>query len=88
MRNVNPFLCKKGYYVTEQHFMDVPGDGYKMVSSTDLRGPFKTLETAREVFNSMFTIEDWNMGIRGPEHDTQNNGYKTIWYPTVERGSY
>jgi len=36
----------------------------------------------------MFTIEDWNMGIRGPEHDTQNNGYKTIWYPTVTRNSY
>ena len=36
--------------------------------TTDLRG-LPTLERAREVFNSMFTIEDWNIGIRGPEHD-------------------
>tara|TARA_A200000159_G_C7228745_1_gene299290 strand:- start:73 stop:339 length:267 start_codon:yes stop_codon:yes gene_type:complete len=88
MRNVNPFLCKKGYYVTEQHFMDIPGDGYKMVDSTDIKGPFKTLKRAQQVFNSMFTNEDWNIGIRGPEHDRDNKGWNTIWYPTVTQNSY
>ena len=79
MRNVNPYLCKKGYYITEQHFMDVPGDGYKMVDSTDLRGPFKTLEKAQQVYNDEFA-DNHDIGIRGPGWTT-SLGYETIWYP-------
>jgi len=86
MKNLNPFLCKKGYYITEQHFGDIPGDGYKLIDTSDLRGPFKTLKRAQEIFSSMFTKEDWNFGIRGPEHDNDNKGYNTIWYNVKETG--
>ena len=48
----NPFLCKSGFYITELHMDDVPGDGYELMSTTDLAGPFKTLDRAREVFKS------------------------------------
>jgi len=88
MRERNPFLCKKGFYVTEMNFGDCPGDGYKLLSTTDLRGPFKTLKRAQEVFKSMITKEEWNFGIRGPEHSRENQSYKTIWYPTLAQNSY
>ena len=28
----------------------MPNDGYKLISTTDIAGPYKTLERAREVF--------------------------------------
>ena len=83
MRNVNPYLCKKGYYITEMNFGD-GGEGYKLISTTDLRGPFKTLVRARTIYNSMFSKKDWNFGIRGPEYKREE-GVETIWYPTVNR---
>jgi len=85
MRNINPYLCKSGYYVTEMIFGDVDLE-YKLESTTDLKGPFKTVERARQVYKKMFPKQDhsnWNVGIRGPYH--KRDRYKTIWYPTQEK---
>ena len=82
----NPYLCKSGYYVTEMYMGMVPGDGYKLISTTDLAGPYKTLERAREVFkekviNDEF-LNEWDFSIRGPEDKTGS-----IWYAGKERPS-
>ena len=82
----NPYLCKSGYYVTELHMGMVPGDGYELISTTDLAGPYKTLERAREVFkikviNDEF-LNEWDFSIRGPEDKTGS-----IWYAGKERPS-
>ena len=53
----NPYLCKSGFYITELNMGMMPNDGYKLISTDDLAGPFKTLERAREVFKSK-VIED------------------------------
>ena len=93
MRNINPYLCKKGYYVTEMYMGMIPGDGYKLISTSDMRGPFKTLERAREIFKRVITndknLNDWDFAIRGPEHKVEDvsgtHNYETIWYPFKER---
>tara|TARA_B100000886_G_scaffold339764_1_gene306234 strand:+ start:1204 stop:1458 length:255 start_codon:yes stop_codon:yes gene_type:complete len=83
MRNINPYMVKKGYYISHLHFGELPGDGYKLLDSTIIRGPFKTLDRAKEVFDKDFG--DFSSfpncgeyGINGPEHEP--NGYPTIWY--------
>jgi len=80
----NPFLCKSGFYITELHMGDVPGDGYELMSTTDLAGPFKTLQRAREVFKSKVIedefLNDWDFDIRGPKDITGS-----IWYAGKER---
>ena len=82
----NPYLCKSGFYITELYMGMIPGDGYKLISTTDLAGPFKTLQRAREVFKSK-VIEDeflnnWDFDIRGPADITGS-----IWYAGKERPS-
>ena len=82
----NPYLCKSGYYVTELNMGMVPGDGYELISTTDLAGPYKTLERAREVFkekviNDEF-LNEWDFQIRGPADSTGS-----IWYAGKERPS-
>ena len=80
----NPYLCKSGYYVTELNMGTMPEEGYKLISTTDLAGPFKTLERARKVFKEKvikdpFLIE-WDFDIRGPADSTGS-----IWYAGRER---
>ena len=82
----NPYLCKSGFYITELNMGMMPEDGYKLISTTDLAGPFKTLERARGVFKSK-VIEDsflneWDFDIRGPKDITGS-----IWYAGKERPS-
>ena len=80
----NPYLCKSGYYVTELNMGMVPGDGYELISTTDLAGPYKTLERAREVFKEKVIndpyLNDHEFDIRGPEDKTGS-----IWYAGKER---
>jgi len=75
----NPFLCKSGFYITELHMGDE-----ELESTSDLAGPFKTLERAREVFKSKVTndqfLSDYNFEIRGPKDITGS-----IWYAGKER---
>ena len=82
----NPYLCKSGYYVTELNMGMVPGDGYELISTTDLAGPFKTLQRAREVFKIKVSkdefLNEWDFSIRGPEDKTGS-----IWYAGKERPS-
>ena len=82
----NPYLCKSGYYVTEMNMGYVPGDGYELISTTDLAGPYKTLERAREVFKEKVIkdefLNEWDFSIRGPEDKTGS-----IWYAGKERPS-
>ena len=46
----NYFLEKKYFYISELHFNDIPGDGYKLTSISDYKGPFQTLEKAQNSF--------------------------------------
>jgi len=77
----NPFLCKSGFYITELHMGDE-----ELESTSDLAGPFKTLERAREVFKSKVTndqfLSDYNFEIRGPKDITGS-----IWYAGKDRPS-
>ena len=80
----NPYLCKSGFYITELNMGMMPNDGYKLISTDDLAGPFKTLERAREVFKSKVNedpfLNDWDFDIRGPADSTGS-----IWYAGRER---
>ena len=80
----NPFLCKSGFYITELHMDDVPGDGYELTSTTDLAGPFKSLQRARQVFKDKVIndpyLNDYEFDIRGPADTTGS-----IWYSGRER---
>ena len=82
----NPYLCKSGFYITELNMGYVPGDGYELISTTDLAGPFKTLERARKVFKEKVIkdefLNEWDFSIRGPEDKTGS-----IWYAGKERPS-
>ena len=83
-RSPNPYLCKSGFYIAELNMGIMPGDSYKLISTDDIAGPFKTLERAREVFKSK-VIEDpllnnWDFDIRGPADSTGS-----IWYAGRER---
>ena len=75
----NPHLCKSGFYITESNMGMMPNDGYKLISTDDLAGPFKTLERAREVFKPKVIedplLNDWDFDIRGPADSTGS-----IWY--------
>ena len=77
----NPFLCKSGFYITELHMGDE-----ELESTSDLAGPFKTLERAREVFKIKVSkdefLNEWDFSIRGPEDKTGS-----IWYAGKERPS-
>ena len=81
-KDVNPFTIKKGYYITELNMGDIPGDGYELISTSDIAGPFKTLDRAREIFKKIVCGDKfrnhWDFGIVGPEH--RPNGYPTPWY--------
>jgi hypothetical protein len=80
----NPYLCKSGYYVTELNMGMMPEEGYKLISTTDLAGPFKTLERARKVFKEKVIkdpfLNEWDFDIRGPADSTGS-----IWYAGRER---
>ena len=80
----NPFLCKSGFYITELNMGFVPGDGYELISTTDLAGPFKTLQRAREVFKIKVIkdpyLNNWEFDIRGPKDITGS-----IWYSGTAR---
>ena len=80
----NPYLCKSGYYVTELNMGTMPEGGYKLISTTDLAGPFKTLERARKVFKEKVIkdpfLNEWDFDIRGPADSTGS-----IWYAGRER---
>ena len=82
----NPYLCKSGFYITELNMGFLPNDGYKLISTTDLAGPFKTLQRAREVFKIKVIkdefLNEWDFSIRGPEDKTGS-----IWYAGKERPS-
>ncbi len=80
----NPFLCKSGFYITELNMGFVPGDGYELISTTDLAGPFKTLQRARQVFKDKVIndpyLNDYEFDVRGPKDTTGS-----IWYSGTER---
>lgn len=71
-KDVNPFALKKGFHIVELHMGDVPGDGYELTSTSDIAGPFKSLERAREVFKKIICGDEnrnhWDFDICGPEH--------------------
>ena len=86
-RDVNPFAIKKGFYITELNMGMVPGDGYELISTSEIAGPFKTLDRAREVFKKIICGDEnrnhWDFDICGPTH--RPNGYPTPWYGFKEQ---
>ena len=82
----NPFLCKTGFYITELNMGFVPGDGYELMSTTDLAGPFRSLIRARQVFKERVIndpyLNNYDFDIRGPADSTGS-----IWYAGKERPS-
>ena len=80
----NPYLCKSGFYITELNMGFMPNDGYKLISTTDIAGPYKTLERAREVFKEKVIndpyLNDYEFDIRGPADSTGS-----IWYAGKEK---
>ena len=86
----NPYLCKSGFYITEMNMGNVPGDGYKLISTEDIAGPFKNLQRAQQVYRRILhgNIQP-HFGIRGPEHtDPSRFGgshIASIWYPTQNK---
>jgi|TARA_B100001971_G_C17946761_1_gene410505 hypothetical protein len=80
----NPYLCKSGFYITELNMGMMPEDGYKLISTSDLAGPFKTLQRARQVFKDKVIndpyLNDYEFDIRGPKDITGS-----IWYAGKER---
>lgn len=89
-KDVNPFMIKKGFYITEMNMGHVPGDGYELISTSDVAGPFKTLDRARKIFKKIVCEVDyrnhWDFGIVGPKH--RPSGYETPWYSFKEREDY
>ena len=53
-RDINPFAIKKGFYITEMNMGYLPGDGYELISTSEIAGPFKTLDRAREIFKKLY----------------------------------
>ena len=86
-RDINPFAIKKGFYITEMNMGHLPGDGYELISTSELAGPFKTLDRARAVFRKIVCENKWrnhwDFDICGPEH--RPHGYPTPWYGFKER---
>ena len=86
-RDINPFAIKKGFYITELNMGHLPGDGYELISTSELAGPFKTLDRAREIFKKIVCENKWrnhwDFDICGPAH--RPNGYETPWYGFKER---
>ena len=82
----NPWMIKKGFYITELNMGFVPGDGYELISDSDIAGPFKTLERARAIFKKIVTDDAYrnkaqivqDYAIKGPTHSP--DGYETPWY--------
>ena len=70
------------YYISELHMGDVPGDGFELIDSTDMFGPYKSLSKARKEFVKKIckdkNLNHWDFMIRGPRH--KQNGYSTEWY--------
>ena len=85
MQNRNPYLCKKGFYITEQ-IWGYCGEDYTLLDNVDKAGPFKTLDRAKEILNTEFLIcKDHLYCIRGPEFQPESriSGLtfpRTIWY--------
>ncbi len=89
-KDVNPYMIKKGFYITELNMGYLPGDGYELISTSDVAGPFKSLDRAREIFkkivNEVEFRNEWDFGIIGPNH--KPSGYSTPWYSVKEREDY
>ena len=64
---INPFLVKKGFYVSSMHWGDLPGDGFKLISSDVVAGPFKTAERAHEVMEKSDHIGKLVLDIKGEQ---------------------
>tara|TARA_B100000886_G_C20372344_1_gene470177 strand:- start:16 stop:288 length:273 start_codon:yes stop_codon:yes gene_type:complete len=76
---INPFLVKKGFYISSMYFGHIPGDGYELISTDVVRGPFKTAERAFEILEKDYAdATPMEYGVHGPEH--RPNGYPTVWY--------
>lgn len=72
----NPYALKDGYYINSMYYGMVPGDGFELISSTVVSGPYDTAELAEEEMQLQFGDEIWEYAISGPADKIGN-----IWGP-------
>ena len=73
---INPYLVKKGFYVSSMYWGDLPGDGFKLISSDVVAGPFKTAERAHEIMEKKFNSNPMEYAVHGPAKTPNGD----IWY--------
>ena len=73
---INPYLVKKGFYVSSMHWGDIPGDGFELISSDVVAGPFKTAKRAHEVLENKFNTDPMEYAVHGPAKTPNGD----IWY--------
>ena len=74
---------KYGFFICELHFGDSDVD-YKLCTTTDVKGPFGILSTARKLFSKKYLNTGITQyAIRGPWH-TSDRGSKTQFYSHKE----
>jgi hypothetical protein len=73
---INPYLVKKGFYVSSMNWGDIPGDGFELISSDVVAGPFKTAKRAHEILESKFNTDPMEYAVHGPAKTPNGD----IWY--------
>ena len=73
---INPYLVKKGFYVSSMNWGDIPGDGFELISSDVVAGPFKTAKRAHEVLENKFNTDPMEYAVHGPAKTPNGD----IWY--------
>ena len=62
------------YYISELHMGNVPGDGYELIDSTDMFGPYKSLSKSIYVaFNKSSTTTTLSHFVLMPNRFPDNN---------------
>ena len=85
--NLNPYLCKKGFYLTDCEYDE---DG--LSSTIDRSGPYKSLENAKKAYTKAIkgktAFDIRGLSVRGPEYiyksKISNTEYPTIWYSIAD----
>ena len=85
--NLNPYLCKKGFYLTDCEF-DTDG----LSTTIDRSGPYKSLENAKKAYvkaiKGKTALDIAGLSVRGPEYMRKNkfndSQYETIWYSIAD----
>ena len=51
--DINPYTVTEGFYIANMNYGDT-GDGYKLISSDTVEGPFETIDNAKEKLINLY----------------------------------